>query len=159
MYSFYDSDKERWRIGSIINPKDDSGEKFLESLGTKMDLFTYLAKARTNHIWDFKSTNGTSKKRIAGIDIYRGMPIHLVSGTVYASARDVGNIAAGYVGGINGLSWDELRLGCDSYQSYITSINKKELIFDREGPSTTSAQRVGWEYGFLLWMIQKSMPR
>ncbi|MCR5003896.1 MAG: hypothetical protein K5984_05960 [Bacteroidales bacterium] len=76
----------------------------------------------------------------------RGMPIATTkdSQQVYASARDIGNIAAGYVAGNNGLSWVLTRLGCDAYQSYQTSKKNNTICWEREGETTISAQRLGW---------------
>lgn len=117
--SFYDSDAEKWVVGSIIDPNDNSGKDFLASM-EGVSVVEYMDKARTNHEWDFKVTNGTpGVKYTDKTDISRGMPIAASSDgqPVYASARDVGNIAAGYVAGNNGLSWELTRLGCDMYQS------------------------------------------
>ena len=73
---------------------------------------------------------------------------------IITSARDIGNIAAGYVSGANGLSWAEARLGFDLYQSY----KNKELT--TEGMSTQNAQRLGFLLGSqrpeLVKMFRKS---
>ena len=75
-------------------------------------------------------------------DPCRGMPIGKTKEgmTIYTSARDVGNIAAGYVAAVNGLTWGLARLGFDAYQKGI------------EGVSTQNAQHYGWRYG------RKSIP-
>lgn len=54
---------------------------------------------------------------------------------VYTSARDIGNIAAGYVAGINNLPYHTARLGFDGYQGGI------------EGPSTRNAEWYGYNLG------------
>lgn len=93
-------------------------------------------------------------------EIYRGMPISETQDgqPVYASARDVGNIAAGYVARHNGLSWILTRIGCDLYQSYVTSRNNHKFTIDLEGPSTTLAQFYGWiKSGRSTWA--KGVPR
>ncbi len=162
LYSFFNLDENAdygWQIGSIINPQDNSGNRFLRQFGFSTNLAQYMIRARTNNIWDFKVTNGTSKSPIPGIDIYRGMPITFGGDTFYASARDVGNIAAGYVGGINGLSWESLRFGCDSYQTLQSSLKKGTFSRDYEKASTTSAQRVGWERGNLNWIILNALKK
>lgn len=61
--------------------------------------------------------------------------------SVIASARDIGNVVAGYVAAANGLTYDQARDGFDSYQS----IHKGGG--DREGISTTSAQQIGHNLG------------
>ena len=97
--------------------------------------------ASNNHPYDFKKTNGTSKE-IKGIDIYRGMPIGFVNGQrLYSSARDIGNIAAGYIAAVNGLSWGLARIGFDGYQS----ISNER--FETEGISTRNAEYYGWVMG------------
>jgi hypothetical protein len=58
---------------------------------------------------------------------YRGMPLNGVRSVlgnrgdyglkIYGSARNVGNIAAGYVAGRNGLIWEEARLGFDGLKT------------------------------------------
>lgn len=68
--------------------------------------------------------------------------------TVYGSARDVGNVAAGYVAGRSGLSWAMTRAGCDAYQvmmNYKNHNNHKQNRLVREGKSSTSAQFLGWQ--------------
>ena len=96
--SFYDSDIKTWR--GTINSNDNSGIQFLNEMqgDDGPSLFEYMYNARTGKKYDFKVTNG-SKSIVEGIDIYRGMPISTNPNNVvtYASARDVGNIAAGYI--------------------------------------------------------------
>ena len=137
--SFYNSDKNEWAIGSIININDQSGNTFLERIiGETPPLFDdYIVNARNGKPYDFKVTNGTNK-RIEGIDIYRGMPIGATKDgkTLFSSARDVGNIAAGYVAAINGMSWKASRIAFDSYQMGL------------EKASTKNAEYVGWRMGY-----------
>ena len=70
------------------------------------------------------------------------MPIGKTQGgmRIYSSARDIGNIAAGYVAAVNGLTWELARVGFDIYQGGV------------EGISTQNAEYYGWKYG------KKSMP-
>ena len=131
--SFYNSDKNLW--GGIINPHDESGIRFLSYItGEKgPSLFDYMYNARTGEKYDFKVTNGTDSK-IDNVDIYRGMPISTSSKSVatYASARDVGNMAAGYIAAKNGISWKAARFAFDLYQG------------GKEGPSTVNAEMYGY---------------
>ena len=97
--------------------------------------------------YDFKVTN-CSGEEIYGIDTYRGMPIASdQNGTVYTSARDVGNIVAGYMAGSKGLSWCFARLGFDGYQS----LRSPGIKWTPEGISTQNAQLVGWKVGFMIY--------
>jgi hypothetical protein len=102
----------------------------------------YMANAGNGGKYAFKVTNGTDKP-IAGIDIYRGMPIGKTGNgqTIFSSARDIGNIAAGYVAGANGMSWDASRIAFDAYQS---KVNGRPSI---ESISTRNAEYYGWRIG------------
>lgn len=66
------------------------------------------------------------------------MKISIKGETYIASARDIGNFAAGYVAGQNGLSWLGTRLGFDFYES----IQKKGI--SREGKPSQYAQFRGY---------------
>ncbi|WP_446788203.1 RHS repeat-associated core domain-containing protein [Macellibacteroides fermentans] len=147
--SFYNSDanggKGAWAVGSIINPNDQSGENFLSGIiGNNPPMFNdYIANAGNGEKYDFKTTNGTDKP-IEGIDEYRGMPIggNKNTGVVtYSSARDIGNITAGYVAGANGMSWEASRIAFDAYQS---KVSRRLTI---EGISTRNAEKYGWSVG------------
>lgn len=97
----------------------------------------YMMNARNNQPYDFKVTNGTDRP-IKGIDIYRGMPIG-VNGNgerIITSARDIGNIAAGYIAGVNGITWEASRVAFDGYQG------------GKEGKSTRNAEWYGWRMGY-----------
>ena len=137
MTSFYDSDKKnpRQRWGGIINPKDNSGKLFLNEIMGKEspNLLEYMFNARNGRKYDFKVTNGTDSE-INGIDPQRGMPISTTSdGTeTYASARDIGNMAAGYMAAKNGITWNAARKAFDFYQGY------------PEGRTTVSAELYGY---------------
>lgn len=78
------------------------------------------------------------------ISRYRGMPIggNKNNGLVtYSSARDIGNIAAGYIAGANGMSWETSRVAFDAYQSKVSG---RPTI---EGISTRNAEYYGWRTG------------
>ena len=140
--SFFNSDAKgggHWSTKSLIDTNDKSGEKFLEKIISENPpmIDDYMMNARNNKPYDFKVTNGTNGP-IEGIDIYRGMPVG-VNGkgqTIYTSARDIGNIAAGYVAGVNGMSWEASRIAFDLYQGGM------------EGKSTKNAERYGWTMGY-----------
>ena len=149
MTSFYDSDmnggKGAWAVGSIINPNDQSGKQFLKDFTQNPpNIGFYMDNAKTNQFYDFKVTNGTSqilyKKHE---DLYRGMPVKTKKdGTnVYSSARDIGNIAAGYIAGRNSIPWSIARKKYDKLQSQ--QENRKSV----EGISSQNAQYLGWKIG------------
>jgi len=148
-WSFYNSDKKQWAVGSVIDLNDKSGNDFLMK-ASESSLLEYIDKARTNHEWDFKVTNGYGEPK-GGIDIYRGMPVSSDEGNVLiASARDIGNMAAGYLSGKNGISLISHRLVCDLYQMFI-DVSKLQLP-NIEGVSSRSAQRYGWGKGYFEYM-------
>ncbi len=149
--SFYNSDLDQnneekgWQVGAIINPSDMSGINFMSDLiQENPDLKSYITHARTGHKYDFKVTNGTDK--VTTNSIYRGMPIGIESGEIiFTSARDIGNIMAGYVAGRKGLTWGMARLGFDTYQMW--SNIKRGDAPKRETRSSRNAQYWGWQRG------------
>ena len=88
-------------------------------------------------------SNGTIDKSDDGQNIYRGMPVgkNRNGETIYSSARDVGNIAAGYMAGSNGISWRSTRIAFD----FLQSIQDKRPSI--EGMSSRNAQYLGWCIG------------
>ena len=143
--SFFDSDDNggRWQNGNIIDENDLSGNKFLSNIENNTPpLFDdYMINARNGKLYDFKETNG--KINSSGYEYYRGMPIGIAKNgqIVFASGRDVGNIAAGYVAAVNNMNWLESRVAFDTYQSFTS---KKLSI---EGASTRNAEYLGWTMG------------
>lgn len=149
MYSFYDSDynngEGKWMTNSIIDSNDMSGDNFLHNfVHDSPPLFNdYMKNAQNGGCYDFKSTNGGQEK-IEGIDYYRGMPIGETGDglPIFASARDVGNIAAGYIAAANGMSWKQARKGFDGYQSKVSG---RPTV---EGLTTRSAEAYGYRIGY-----------
>lgn len=151
MTSFYYSDAKgggHWSKRSIINTNDNSGDKFIEKIISENPpmIDDYMMNARNNKPYDLKVTNGTNTP-IEGIDIYRGMPIgkNGKGQTIFTSARDIGNIVAGYIAGANGMSWEASRTAFDAYQHGI------------EGLSTRNAERYGWTMGYNNTSFNKKM--
>ncbi len=153
--SFYDSDKRKkvkrkmddsecWQVGSKIDMNDMSGQAFLSNLIADTPLLPeYMDKARGYHPFDFKRTNGTSDATEA-LDVYRGMPFKMGKGSDYyiGSARDIGNIGAGYVAAANGLPYLISRIGFDMYQF--------KSNFQIEGISTINAEQFGYHWGVIM---------
>ena len=161
-YSFYNFDAkngEAWAVGSVINTEDNSGSSFLQMFYDKWqpELIDYMTNARNGHKYDFKVSNGESTSIFGSkLDPYRGMPIGKGSDekNIYASARDIGNIAAGYVAGANGIGWISARAAFDGYQilSNILSLSISDNIktgFRRESLSTRVPEYYGWTRGYL----------
>ncbi|HJV18690.1 MAG TPA: hypothetical protein VJ552_02320 [Sediminibacterium sp.] len=109
-----------------------------------------------NSCKDFKD-NGI-KSRPEGVTQdqyrYRGMSVEGVGGlgsqdgtvTTFASARDIGNVGAGYVAGSNGESWGMSRLALDGYQIG-SGMLRGNFSFKTEGRPTQMAERVGFNLG------------
>ena len=158
-YSFYNFDANggaAWAVGSVITPNDKSGSDFLQVFYDKWqpELIDYMSNARNGRKYDFKVTNGedipaSGTKR----DPYRGMPIGKGDNgkAIYASARDIGNIAAGYVAGANGIGWISARAAFDCYQvlSNISAGSGLSNSIQRESPSTRIPEYYGWVKGYL----------
>ncbi|MCM1491011.1 MAG: hypothetical protein NC095_09325, partial [Muribaculum sp.] len=150
MTSFYNSDynegEGRWTTESIIDMNDSSGEQFLSGIiNENPPLFDdYIVNAQNGGLYDFKVSNGTSGTT-KELDHYRGMQIGKAKdgSPVLASARDIGNIAAGYIAAVNGLSWKTARLGFDGYQTIVNG------TLSIEGISTQSAELYGYTIGIL----------
>ena len=141
--SFYYSEEKRWATESVIDLNDQSGKNFLNKIMKSPPfLAEYVDKARNNHPLDFKVTNGTGEL-LKKSEFYRGMSIGETKDgkNLITSARDIGNITAGYVAAYNGLSYAEARIGFDGYQS-ITN-DKIQL----EGISTRNAELYGFNWG------------
>ena len=133
---------------SVINTSDFSGEQFLYNLiADDPSLLDYMSKAQNGNEYDFKATNGIPDGSIP-LDPYRGMPLgYTESGApIYTSARDIGNIAAGYIAASKGLPWALARIGFDSYQS------RQSGNIQKEGISTRNAERYGYE------MVKRGIP-
>lgn len=70
------------------------------------------------------------------------MPIGTNNGkTIYASARDIGNMMAGYKAGSSGLKWSDVETVFDMYES------RSIFISEHEGISTRNAEKFGYMIG------------
>ncbi|MDE6638367.1 MAG: hypothetical protein K2K32_09065, partial [Muribaculaceae bacterium] len=143
--SFYNTDDNNgegnWMTGSVIDSNDGSGEAFFYNLiADDPSLFNYVWNAQNGEKYDFKVTNGTSEA-IPWLDPYRGMPLGFneEGDPIFTSARDIGNIGAGYVAARKGISWKWARTAFDGYQKHQS--NDKQ----NEGLSTQNAERFGYD--------------
>jgi hypothetical protein len=158
-YSFHGEDGKAI-LGSIINPNDTSGIEFLNNEiinNSDLNLISYMKNATGYGKYDFK-TRGIDKnydKEKQNQYKYRGVLFQGVDRfsqgadggtTTFASARDIGNVAAGYVAGSNGLPWKAARLGFDGLQS-VQGENWKTGRWHVEGKPTQRAERVGHNAG------------
>ncbi len=145
-YSFF-SDQGNVITGAVIDPNNNSGRDFLEQIKNEdPNLLTYIPNAVHEGKYDFKTSetipNGMTLEKHAN----RGMPItENENYTVYGTARDIGNYAAGFVSGRNGLSWNETRIGFDAYQTGTRKLLKGE--WSPEPQVSQAAQRLGFDAG------------
>ena len=84
--------------------------------------------------------------------VYRGMSFE---GKV-ASARDIGNYAAGYVAGTHGFSWGATQLAFDALETIQVKGMRNTVWYYplnrvREGQSTRRAERAGYDAGYPLF--------
>lgn len=146
MESFYYSGTPQW-IGTI-DLNDKTGTDFINNtiVGNKnLGLFSYMWNATGGGIYDFKrlgSKVGDPNYSDPNY-YYRGMPFGKDNkgNNILASARDIGNYAAGYLAGKEGARWWESRLAFDALQSW------QERTFSTESTSTQLGQRAGWNRG------------
>jgi len=73
-----------------------------------------------------------------------------------ASARDIGNYAAGYVTGAYGWSWQATRFAFDLYQSY-SSMSWIKLRMESEPAVSQAAQWVGYVRGYSEYLLKSHM--
>ena len=117
---------------------------------------SYAFSALPGHKNDFKKTNGMSKIIYSKVsDYYRGMQISSTNDGVkiFASARDVGNIAAGFVAAVNGAVWPLSRICFDGLES----IQRHRKTTD--GLSTQFAEALGYNIGLYVYTQKRvSIP-
>lgn len=115
-----------------------------------MTLVNYIKNATGGKEYDFKTNEIQDRPKGESVTQYeyRGMPVNGVAGLgdksdvpIIATARDIGNVGAGYVAGDNGLTWAQARVGFDGLQS------KQDGKFSLEGPTTQFAERAGYNLG------------
>lgn len=160
-YSFLDESGKGVK-GAVINPGDKSGVNFLntEIVSKNLGLVEYMPNATGGETYDFKARGIEDRPEEMTADQYRyrGMPFEGVAnfgnqdGAVltFASARDIGNVAAGFVAGDNGLSWVNARAGFDALETY------QQGSLSTEGQPTKRAERVGFNVGSKLFEKRKS---
>lgn len=153
--SFYYSEKGLW-LGTI-DPNDKSGVKFLNNqiIGNRPSLSQYMLNAYGGKKYDFKR-EGTieSDPEYNSADLhYRGMSFNGVQGyalnqKTFASARDVGNFAAGYIAASNLLPWQVARVGFDGLEKW-----QRGRISATEGSSTQMSEYAGWAFGRTVFRL------
>ena len=137
-HSFYD-DNGNAVEGAVIDLNSTEGQDFLDTkiLDENLSLDEYMLKARSGKELDFKD-EGLSDRDPGSSRLQHRTRGSVLKGGKIASARDVGNMAAGFVARSRGLSWGVARLGFDGYERL------SKFTFKPESVTTQKAQRVGW---------------
>jgi RHS repeat-associated protein len=152
-YSFRDDDGNPV-IGSIINLNDQSGQEFLtDFFNNTPSILNYMFNATKGEKYDFKQQNAPNPT-IVPENMYnnRGMAISINGNDYIASARDIGNYAAGYIAGHNGLSWTEARLGFDALET-----RQHHFLPSIEGKPSRYAQFKGYTSGLKNLSLTKAL--
>ena len=145
-YSFFDGNNNL-KKDVIIDMNDNSGQNFLDHfIKNTPSINTYVFDdkkgGRTGGECDFKNRD-LNEDMNATLYRSRGMTIDVGDGKKIASAKDIGNYAAGYIAGKKGLSWFTARKGFDTYEMIS---NKK---FKGEPPVTKEAEWLGYKDGLI----------
>ena len=141
-YSFF-GNKDQFIEGATINMSDASGQEFLNQvINDYPNPVGYAIQALPRRSCDFKN-NGYTEGMNVTKHHYRAMPINTFdgNGTRIATARDIGNYAAGFVAGSNGITWDNTRKMFDLLQGNLISIQSEPNVSQR-------AQYAGYEHGY-----------
>ena len=147
-YSFMDERGNAVK-NAVIDLSDKSGEKFLSNfMKDTPNLMVYMPNAVGGEKYDFKRAGTKIGDALYNNSSYhnRGMRVRLGGKTYIASARDIGNFAAGYVAGKNDLSWDAARAAFDGLETAQHAVRGKLGIY-REGKPTQYAERLGYNIG------------
>jgi len=151
-YSFFNEEGNVVK-GAIIDLDDNSGQNFIDGFMTRTpDLWTYIFDeekgGRTGGNCDFKNKDIPNKLSLEQKDQYRnrGMAVTINGERQIASARDIGNFAAGYIAGVNGISKLLTRMAFDFYQGGI------------EPKVTKAAENLGYARGKIIYNLIHPQP-
>ncbi len=152
-YSFHHEDGSAV-VGANIDLNDKSGQNFMDNEIKNIGLVDYISNAKGKEPLDFKHRGmpkGVSPEE-QGQHHYRGMSFN---GKV-ASARDIGNYAAGYVAGKHGFGWKSSRFAFDALQTKQEKGTWNTVLFYplnrvREGQPTQQAERAGHNAGHSIF--------
>ena len=147
-YSFLDDNEEVVK-GAIIDMNDRSGESYFNEEIAGIALLNYIPNATPGKTLDFKRRNEKEGSNSL-LYYYRAMPF---KGKI-ASARDVGDYAAGYVAGTYGFSWPLTRMVFDVFETYQKNIHSNDPFkFYTECKTSISAQFAGYQHGSSLALL------
>lgn len=161
IFSFFNEDKQDgngqtgW-MGTIDINSTESGDlinSFTKDVDEdKIGLIEYMKNATDGKKYDFKRDGDESNN---DRNFHHRGSIYKVNadGTkVFASARDAGNYAAGYIAASKGLSWFGARSGFDGLEIIKSAV--KGHFVSGEGRQSTMAQFLGYKDG-----LKKLFPK
>ena len=96
--------------GAIIDIQDNSGETFFKEEIMNVGLMEYMANATERGVYDFKNRKNPYNNDKMESEQYKHRGMYF-NGSI-ASARDIGNYAAGYLAGSYGIPWKMARGSC-----------------------------------------------
>jgi RHS repeat-associated protein len=144
-HSFYNADVQDgeaqtgWK--GTIDTNSESGDlvSTFKAEAEDVGIVEYMANATDGKKYDFKR-NGDPDNNDRELH-HRGALYEVKSDgiKVYASARDAGNVSAGYIAGLNGLSWLTTRVGFDGLE--LSKSGSTEAL------QSTKAQKIGHSEG------------
>ena len=152
-YSFHREDGSAV-VGATIDLNDKSGQKFMDNEIKNIGLIDYISNAKGKEPLDFKHRGMDDRNENTTVSQhhYRGMSFN---GKV-ASARDIGNYAAGYVAGKHGFGWGTSRFAFDALQTKQEKGTWNTVLYYpfnrvREGQPTQQAERAGHNVGYPIF--------
>ena len=143
-------------LGAPIDLTSMEGQSFLdlEIILDNPSLRQYMPNATGGRPLDFKNL-GRDQRGNLSIEQYRYRASLLRNGSI-ASARDVGNVAAGLVARRAGLSWRAARMGFDGLQTWQDlGWNTLRVGPSVEGRTSRAAQAFGHWLGVTLRAIDE----
>ena len=137
--SFYNADNETW-TGTISNSTDGMTWLHDNILANTPGNINYILNKES---YNYKNVGYSPEKGDVDEYHYRGS---LMRPGVYASARDIGNIAAGYVAGHSGAGWPATQLAFERRQAF--SQGWRNFFGNGHEPvGTVKAEYYGWRLG------------
>ena len=155
-------------IDATIDLNSTEGQDLLDGLiSDDPSVLKYISNAKGGQDYDFKSKDMPKGLSEEDKQKYRYRGSKLEDGTI-VSARDVGNLGAGWVAGKEGMNWTTFRLGADALETKQKTGNYLGLIppakryigwpatspyrveWHTEGRPTVEAQKIGYKRGKAL---------
>ncbi|MEM9547809.1 MAG: SpvB/TcaC N-terminal domain-containing protein [Bacteroidota bacterium] len=166
MYSFYNDDaqdsedQQGWKGTIDINSRE--GMDFFNSKirNNEPGLFSYMWNATSGEKYDLKRLDENGNQISEDDPRYDDRNYHHRGSyyntddngnKIYASARDFGNYAAGYIAGVNNIGWGAARFAFNGLEWFSSGAN--------EGQQSVRAQKLGHNHGYPIGQSRASRRR